>query len=150
MTCIESYKRQSDIGNLVIMICSSCHKQDESVKKFTICECTGLCYDCFLIKYIIYNAPPCKVIKVCANCNTVMRVERRNFLFLFTLDYYSSEFCYFWFIFAILFLYFVLVCVWPFECPVLPMTDICLCDKTATREQIIRNNNLCKCCNKLF
>ena len=30
------------------------------------------------------------------------------------------------------------------------MTDICLCDKTATREQIIRNNNLCKCCNKAY
>ena len=43
-----------------------------------------------------------------------------------------------------------LICVWPFECTVLPMTDICLCDKTVTREQIIRNNNLCKCCNKAY
>ena len=30
------------------------------------------------------------------------------------------------------------------------MTDICLCDKTATREQISKDNNLCQVCEKNY
>lgn len=75
--------------------CIECGCQlGESVRNFVVCDCGILCYDCFLIQYVIYNSPPVALIRCCATCGKGINQVNRIFLFKFTLDYFSSEFCF--------------------------------------------------------
>jgi hypothetical protein len=73
--------------------CTVCNCQlGESVRNFVVCNCGVLCYDCFLIQYVIYNPPPVAVIQCCATCGDRVNRINRIFVFKFTLDYFSTEF----------------------------------------------------------
>ena len=60
-------------------------------KKYFLCDCANLCYECFLEKYVIYNAPPSRIIKNCQICEKTFPIDRQRYLLIFTMDYWSSE-----------------------------------------------------------
>ena len=66
-------------------------------KSFSVCPCSHYCYDCFLEKYVLFNSPPSALLKRCRNwvCRKALPKEQWVFIFKFTIDYFSSEFCYF-------------------------------------------------------
>ena len=60
--------------------------------KYHACNCSIVCYSCFLDLYIIDNTPPCKVMRQCKICTSPFMKDSVIQLFLFTLDYFSSEY----------------------------------------------------------
>ena len=62
--------------------------------KYQFCDCSVLCYSCFLDLYIIDNVPPCNVTRTCKMCFSNFTQDTIIQLFLFTLDYFSSEYCF--------------------------------------------------------
>ena len=56
-----------------------------------ICKCITLCDSCFLIKYILYNTQPIKIIYNCTFCKTSITQEVRDWIFYFAKNYFETE-----------------------------------------------------------
>ena len=74
------------------MRCFHCEKEIGSEEyKCQVCKCSNLCYECFLEEYVIFNAPPVKIVRYCHICEKKFTSDEQKYLLLFTMDYWSSE-----------------------------------------------------------
>ena len=78
------------------MDCQLCGvKLRHDIQYFHICECSNLCYVCFIDLYVIYNQPPSKIQDKCGICSAHLSTANKILLFKFVIDYHSSEYPYF-------------------------------------------------------
>ena len=90
---INYNKKGTDLSQM--QYCAKCNGNISGKRVrgvFKVCPCTTICDSCLLDTYVIYNFSPVLKVETCSFCNKHIENEVKNWLYQFTLSYFSSEF----------------------------------------------------------